>query len=130
MRIELSIKKGELYRNGKELHPKIIVPKATDLLKLKSDEVTELNKIDIRAGPPVNIETSTFQGYVSDVSSFNEVNHAYEYVRFHNMRARHIVCAARVPREHTIDREDYADDDEHDAGMRLLNYMIDSNIKC
>ena len=72
--------------------------------------------------------SSKFQGYVGDVQNMADVNKLYEYVRFQNMGAWHIMCAFRLPGPNFVENEDYFDDDEHEGGKVLLDYMIDAKL--
>ena len=128
--IELSIKRGELQVNGQPVQPHIQNPKVADLLNLNQIERDEINKAEIRHGPEIKIESSTFCGFVCDVRNFEEVNKAYKCVRLRCLKARHVISAARVPGSSVIDREDYCDDNEHNAGSRLLDLLQDAGIEC
>ena len=122
-KIELSVKRGQLQVEGTPYNSKIKIPDDQKLSKLKPDEIKELNKIKVRKGVPEIYGGSTFTGYISDNSSFDDVNKAYEWVRFHNLDARHIVCACKIPGSTVIDSFAYEDHEEHGAGQRILKYM-------
>ena len=125
----MSVQKGKLLVNGKAFESGIIVPDAYKLLKLKSDEIEELNKQEIMRGSTVNCEDSSFVGFVCDAQSFEEVNKAYEWVKFHNHNARHIICACKIPGNTVLNSEGYEDADEHGAGIKLLEYMESANLE-
>ena len=82
----------------------------------------------IREGKPIVHESSTFKGYVVDMENIEDVGKAYEFVKFLNLNARHIVCAYRLPGPNIIELQDYVDDDEHEAGKMLLDYMMKAQI--
>ena len=92
-------------------------------MKLKDEEILELNNVDIKRGMEIVHKGSTFVGYTTDVSTYKEVNIAYEHVKYHNMAARHIVCACIIPGTNVLEQGDYEDDSEHGAGRTLLEYM-------
>ena len=124
--LELSVKKGHLLVNNEQFRPKIRKPDTHILLKLQPDEISALKECGkgIRMGREVVEGTSRFQGYVCDINNVTEVNKAYEFVQFANMGARHIICAFRLPGSNFIENQDYFDDDEHEGGKTLLDYMV------
>ena len=63
------------------------------------------------------------------MDSVLQVNKAYEWVRFHNFDARHVICAFRIPGPMSPSLQDYEDNDEHNAGKALLDYMIEAGIE-
>ena len=127
--VEMSVQRGKLYVEGQAYEPRIRKPDTHKLLKLKEDEIEELCKQVVIQGLPIECETSIFKGFVSDVQSFEEVNKAYEWVKFHNLSARHVVAACRVPGNTVINSACYYDDDEHGAGVKLLEYMESANLE-
>ena len=68
-------------------------------------------------------------GYAVDVSTYEEVNCVYEYVKYHNMSARHIVCTCKLPGHNVLDSGDYEDDSEYGAGRKLLDYMEETELE-
>ena len=128
-RLEISLKKGKLTIDNEEYKQKLHIPNDHQLLRLKPDEIAELEKIDVRKGKPFSIEDSTFIGFVSDVSNIHDVNRAYEWVRYHNMNARHIICAFKIPGPVAPEFQDYEDNDEHNAGRVLLDYLLETEIE-
>ena len=124
----MSLKKGKLIIENKEYESNIVTPDIHKLLKLKPDEIVALNNIEVTKGTPVGVETSEFTGYVSDAKNFTEVNSAYEFVRFHNMSARHIISACLIGNERTVLQEEYKDDNEHGTGKKLLAYMKEAKL--
>ena len=114
-KLEMQFKKGKLFIENKEYQSKIQMPSVRQLLKLKADEVEMLKSTEVTAGSEVKQGGSTFQGYVADVSTL-DVNRAYEWVKFNNMDARHVMCACRIPGPNFPYLQDYQDDDEHGGG--------------
>ena len=96
---------------------------------MKADELLALNSTHVVKGATVTVESSSFTGYVCDAENFDDVNRAFEWVRFHNMDTRHIVVACRLPRANKALSEDYYDFDEHGAGYKLLEYMETAKIQ-
>ena len=125
----MEIKKKSLMIGGNPRTALIKTPDRNKLLKLQKDETCVLESTPVVKGTAVEKEGSSFTGYVCDVQNQMEVNQAFEYVRFHNMGARHIICACILPGTYVTDRYDYYDDNEHSAGVSLLNYMIDANLE-
>ena len=126
--LEMSIKKGKLYVQNTEFRSKIVKPNVHVLLKLKQDEIVELNKVGdkVKAGAVVEKSSSKFQGFVADVSTIDEVNKTYEWVRYQNLSSRHTICAFRLPGPMFPEMQDFYDDEEHEAGKKLLDYMIET----
>ena len=52
-RLELSVKKGKLMIGNEEYAQKIVVPNDKVLIKLKKEEVEELNRLEICKGKPI-----------------------------------------------------------------------------
>ena len=124
-RLLFSLKKGKLIINDKDYKYNIQQPDIQKLLKLKTDRVKEIRRLNVVAGAEIKEGSSTFTGYVCDVDNFTEVNQALEYVKFHNMDARHIVSACKISNtEYTLGTE-YHDDDEHGSGKLLLDYLYE-----
>ena len=128
-KIEMSVKKGKLMVNGKLYESKIKEPSDHLLCRLKEDEVQELLKLDVRKGQEEILDGSMFVGYVADVQSYDDVNAAYEWVRYHNLSARHIVAACIIPGDNVLECADFCDSGEHGAGQKLLNYMEESDLE-
>ena len=128
-KIEMSVRKGKLLAAGVECKSKLVVPAADKLLRLQPEEMLELLSIPVKKGIPVVEGGSTFTGYVVDANTFQEVNAAYKYVKYNNMSARHIVCACVIPGENIIEQQEYEDDDEHGAGQKLLDFLVDIDAK-
>ena len=122
-KLAMSVKRGKLLVNNTPVQHNIKTPEASQLLKLKKIEVAALKDQKIVKGEPVSWGTSTFTGYVCDVQYFDEVNKAYEWVKFHNMDARHIICACKVPGNNIVNSQSYEDDHEHGARRVLLDYL-------
>ena len=122
-KLSMSVQKGKLIMEGNTYRPWIREPDVDKLVQLRKDEILELEEMKVIKGIPQIEGSSTFIGYVGDVNSFEDINRAYEYVRYMNMGARHIICACIVPGSNVIESVDYCDSDEHGAGHRLLEYM-------
>ena len=116
--LAVSLKKGKLIIENEEYTSPIIYPNIHKLMTLKGDEVNELLKTPVKQGEPIVVETSTFTGYAVDVRNFDEVNCAYEWVKFHKPQARHIICACLVGSKRSIRQEEYEDDDEPSSGSK------------
>ena len=108
---------------------KIITPNMHKLLKLSKDEVKEIEKIHIAEGKTIIKDTSHFTGYVCDVGTYEEVNSAYEAVRYKNLNARHIIWACVLPGTDVVSCFNFNDDGEHEAGTTLLDYMVKTEQK-
>ena len=77
---------------------------------------------------PVTIQGSTFSGFSADVKDLQEVNELYAKIRAENLKARHVVCAFRIPHRNFAIYEDYFDDDEDGMGAFLLQLLRCSEI--
>ena len=128
-KLVLSMKKGNLMRDGEPYTSHIKTPDDQKLLKLKPDEIKELEKIQVTCGDTITKKSYRFTGYTSDVQNYDEVNAAYELVRYRNMDVRHIICASLLPGTDVLSCFDHDDNDEHEAGAFLMEYMIKANLK-
>ena len=127
--LQIQLQKGKLMVEGKPYESQIVVPDGEKLARLKADEIQVLLDQEIRQGITIEYGTSSFTGYVCDVQSYFEVNKAYEYVKFLNLGARHIVCACILP---SVDNPiccDFEDMNEHGAGDTLLSYMLEAELE-
>ena len=123
------MEKGSLLVDNHPYQSSIVTPDDQKLLKLKTEEITELKKIHVVQGETIKKKTSQFTGFVCDVQSYEEVNSAYEWVRYHNMDAHHIICACILPDTGIISSYDCNDDEEHEAGPFLLDFMVKTKLK-
>ena len=128
-KLAMSVKRGKLHVNDVPVQKRIKVPKTSDLIKLTKEEIVMLRDQSVTKGLPQAWGTSTFTGYVCDVQTFDDVNKAYEWVRFHYTEARHIICACKIPGMNMLELQAYEDDHEHGAGRILLNYMETAGIE-
>ena len=128
-KIALSVKKGKLMVGDLPYTSKITPPSDHILCKLKPEEVNEIDKLDIRKGITETLDGSDFTGYIADVQTFEEVNRAFEYVRYYNLQARHIIVACKIPGSNVIESVDFYDSDEHGAGQKLLSYMDEAELE-
>ena len=118
-KLKASVERGKVMVGGFLLKEAIVAPEAVDLLKLRADETLELLNQQVRRGVTYEHGSSQSTGYVADVANFEDVNKAYEFVRYNNMDARHIMCAAKLPGKDTIKNCGFIDDDEHGGGAKI-----------
>ena len=128
-RLKLNFQKGKLMVEGELYKEQLIVPEPEKLLNLKPDEVLALQNQNIRRGIPQIHDTSKFIGFVADVSNIEEANKAYEWVRYNNMNARHVMAAVKLAGVDNILNCDYADDNEHAGGRTIMDYMDETEIE-
>ena len=125
--LAISVKKGQIYLGDEMLKSKIVFPDRYKLLRLKADELKELNKISIGEGIQFTSGTSVFKGFVCDAENYDNVNRAYEWVVYNNMDARHVICACILPGS-DVTSADFFDNDEYGSGQVLLQLMQESEI--
>ena len=109
--------------NNEEYKSPIIVPDGMKLLNLKPDEEEALKAIKVQQGMTIEEGGAAFTGFVTDVDNYVEVNAAYEWVKYYNTGARHIICTCVLPGDNVLETQAYEDDEEHGAGRRLLDYL-------
>ena len=128
-RLRVEFDKGRLMVEGAPYKSQLVNPDNCDILKLKPEEILELQKVPVCKGMPVTHETSQFVGYVADIRSFEDANCAYEWVKYNNMGARHVIAAAKLVGPDTIYNVDFEDDNEHGGGKALLDYLDEAKIE-
>ena len=109
---------------------KVRPPHHLDLLKLKSGDMDEIQKIMVKKGTPIQKEGNTFIPYCADARDTQAVNNAYLKIRLANARARHIVCAYNIPGSLSFLFQDCCDDEDYGMGKVILDGILRSDIKC
>ena len=127
--VAMSVQRGKLVVEGRTYQPPIWEPTAKEVMNLSAKEIEELDQLNIVKGKEVIQDSSTFQGYVCDVTTFQEVNHVYQYVKLRNMEARHIICACKIPGTKVMETIGYCDSDEYGAGAKLMTYIDSAKMK-
>ena len=106
----------------------VTVPEPSEMLDLSPKELDDTLAIPTCRGEKIIIEDSVYVGYCLDVKNHQQVRQAYLKLKILNARARHIVCAYRLPGAELHHMSDYVDDDEHGAGRALLKAMQENDI--
>ena len=115
---------------GEELYiSPLKCPTREDVIATSAEDIINMGRIKITPGDTVTEEESTFQGFVCDVNTIDDVNCAYQQLRYKNITADHIICATRLPAKIEVHRELYEDDGDHGLGKVLWEYMKDLDIK-
>ena len=128
-RLTLNIVRGQLFI-GADKYKKIVpAPTPRDLVNLEEDDRNRILDTEILAAPnPTECGNCKFYGFTSMVENIQQVRDAYMKLRIQNGKARHIVCAYRLPHKNFALYSDFEDDDEHGAGKHLLDILENAGI--
>ena len=127
-KLNINYNKGKFEVNGATYRKKIRYPTIVDVLKAKAEDWMACAQLETPRGQSVNIEASEFIGYTACVEDIETVNSMYVKIRSLHPSARHIICAFRIPHVNFHHYQDFIDDDEHEAGSRLLKFLQECNI--
>ena len=127
-KLSMKFKRDQLEVEGKIYKKAVKTPSTADMLKASLKSKMDAAAYPIAKGEPAIVETSEFIRYSADVKSIADVNKAYFKVKSMHSAVRHVVCAFHIPHEHFHTFQDYCDDDEHEAGAKLLQMLVDSDI--
>ena len=129
---EIQYQKGILHVGPTPYKKKVTAPKPTELLKYTPEELDILLKLPSAKGPQIQKGDSYYTAYCVDADNAQTVRDVYFKVRLLHARARHIICAYKLPGPETDKflNEDFCDDDEFGAGALLLGVMKKNNISC
>ena len=75
------------------------------------------------------MDGSIFQGFTAEIATIEEVNELYTAMRVQHTKARHVICAFRLPGQNFVKFQDYHDDQEWGAGRHVLNAMKYSSME-
>ena len=107
---------------------RITPPTHIDILRMRSTEMEEIQKIPVKKGTVVQKDGNTFIPYSIDTNNTQAVANAYMKIRLSNARARHIICAYRLPGTPDFIYNDSCDDDDFGMGRVILDLMKQSKI--
>ena len=122
--------KGNLYINGDKYVPRIKPPSPKEIVDIDPQELAKILKMDIQSAGVITQDRSSFSGYAASVSSFQQIRQLYIKLKLMEPTARHIVCAFWIEENgQPYYEKDYCDDGEPGAGRKLLDLLIQNNIK-
>ena len=116
--------KGKLTIQGSPFKQKVVPPSPKDLVDLKPEELKKVLDRKLQQNGRVTQDGSIFEGYTTEVETFQQVRELYIKVRLMQPGARHIICAYWLNDENPHYCHDYCNDGEPGAGRRLMDYMI------
>ena len=122
-RLDVAFKKGQLYVNQKQYIQEIVAPRPTDMLFAPQSLIKRSKELCIHKGDKLVERASTFQGYITEVQSIQDINAAYYKIRCLHGCAHHILCAYQLPGCNGPVNQDCIDDGEHSASINLLQYL-------
>ena len=122
---KLKFKKNKLLV-GANMIPykaKIQAPTASDLLKLKEEDIKDLQTVPMEWSSIKEEKGSRFVSYASQVTCLSDINVRYLHMRLKYKDATHVMMAYRLPGLQPTRDEGYCDDGEIGAGRKLLQYF-------
>ena len=133
-KLTLKTEKGILFREENEqwhqYSSQICCPTTAGVLSWNEQKAELMHKIQQKfiAGSLIMKGKCSFQGFSIEVANVADVNDAYEAIRALHLKARHIVCAFRLPGQKVVELEDGHDDGEFTAARILLNALKTADI--
>ena len=116
-------RKGELYVNGKKYIAKVAAPTASDLLKMKPEEIRAVLAYKTYEGDTATKEENVFLSYAAKVYSLKNVADVYKQMRYRFADASHVMCAYRIIDTDVAHMQDGVDDGEIGAARRLIQML-------
>ena len=126
--LDMQFKKGELLIENQPYVKSIKPPSCREILQASREVRVERLNQKLERGEIVNVEGQKFIGYSYPVKTLKEVNVAYAKVRAIHTDARHCICACRLAGRDFHNKQEYFEDDEHNAGQFLLKLLEESDI--
>ena len=124
-REDITYDKGSLCIAGvpyiKIIHP----PTPEEIIDISEKQLDDILQMQVPKGIEIVKGDSKFTSYLLDTSDPAEVQKAYIKIKLVHTKARHIVCAYNLPGKETHLLQDYCDDEEHGAGSKLLQILLD-----
>ena len=126
---KMKIHGGQLFVNNELYRSSISPPKAQDLFDISKEEESKMDKLKLVTGDIQSERGSTFYGVAVRVQSIHDVRRAYKKVSLMDPGATHTMAAYIMKTNSGKMVSDYADDDEHGGGLRVLDALKGSNVQ-
>ena len=120
---------GQLCADKTPIVSKVSVPNPQIILDLDTDKLQSILKLPVCKGVEVQEDGNVFIGFTLAAGDFNKINDAYLKMKLCYPKARHIVCAYYLDGEEYHYTRGSCDDGEHGAGIKLLRYMLENNLR-
>ena len=130
--LETTYIKGKLAVRGQTFSSRIVPPTPKQVVDLQPKDLQRILDREIQQTGRVSQDNSIFEAYTASVNSFTEIRDLYVKVKLMQPMARHVVCAYWIEGEGDQIQysQDYCDDGEISAGRKLLDFMIQNDLKC
>ena len=123
----MSLKKGNLYIQGSKFVPKICVPTVGEVINPDNQE--EIDKMRLVEGEPKANEGCVFKGCTMAIQGLDDVRNGNIKMKQIHGRAKHIVCAFRLPGKEIHQLQGMIDDGEWGASRQLLSLLENNEIQ-
>ena len=121
----LTIKKGELYVDGKMYTPPVQAPAIGEAVFPL--DIEHVNRVKLVKGDIQHKGRCHFVGYAMEAQSTADVRAAYTKVKRENPNALHIACAFRIAGTNFLSLRGVEDDGEHGAGRTIYQLLEDQD---
>ena len=121
-KIQIEVKNGMLWLNGKIQKKHVHPPTVMDMMNINQNVQSKIDKIELSQSEPITEKGSVFTGYAARVHNTSEVKIAYKKAKQIAPEADHVIMA------YSVKQYDGAHDDgEHGASKRILSILKDRN---
>lgn len=122
-KLPLTVKQGQLLFKNQPLKTKVHPPSPRDMVRLRGDELDQINAIPLHKGVHEESQDNFFVGYATSVTNHSKINDAYKKMKLLHGEATHIACAFKLRSVAAPYDEGGCDDDEHGASRILLQLI-------
>ena len=127
-KLEMNLKKGELYINSSKYIKKVQCPKVKEILNMTEQDALDIQELEIFGGVGETEDGSVFNAFVCKVSTYSDVRRAYQHFKRCYADASHISMAYKLDGTHKAYDADFINNSEHGLGRRLLQIITSREI--
>ena len=127
-KLKMSFQKGNLHIENVQYRKKVQCPRVKEMLQMDSDDICNIQELQIFGGASETEDGSTFHAFICEVSTYEDVRKAYQHFKRRYVDASHISMAYRLESIHKAYDADYFDNSEHGMGRRMLNLLTEKDL--
>ena len=124
-RLQMSIKRNQLYMNNAPYKKKVQVPTEKELLEMDDEERENIQTAKLASTASYKEKHNTFIAYGMETAEISTVRAVYKHLKLKHHNATHITVAYNIVGENP-EYADYEDNGEIIAGSCILKAMKDA----
>ena len=128
-KLDMQLENNTVYINKEPFVNPLQPPNPQDILDYSTKQLSAIMSMEIPKGPEIQQDGNVFAAHVLSTNSLKEVQDGYLKLKLIHPKARHIMCAYLLEGDELFDRG-YCDDGEFGASVKILEYLIEHNIRC